>query len=333
MKNQIEYIPVTAENEAMCSVFESLMYAYISEMNEHSHRPLPQAFQKKWIDSILAIQGDADRHLELCLIQNAPMGFLYGKVDHAEHHGYVKPGYGYIMEFYVQPDYRRKGYGTAMFRRLEDLFRQDGVERMYLTADPVTGRPFWEAMGFVGANEKSPENQLEIYEKSVSFGVSSSFAWEKTQIGQPGKDEIPITVETVTDLDDDQLIQLEKCFLQEIGESILTEEKKTRLLQAIRCGDITFFLAKQGCRAVGMCSVARCYSTFSCSKIGVLDDFFVEPEFRRKGVARMLTRAAQAWCGENGIASLSVCCAPCDAEMYRALGFEVKLGETLAFLP
>ena len=73
------------------------------------------------------------------------------------------------MEFYVRPEHRRYGYGTEMFRRLEKLFYEDGAKMMYLTADPVTGRPFWEAVGFVSTNEKSPENKLFIYEKPISL--------------------------------------------------------------------------------------------------------------------------------------------------------------------
>ena len=38
------------------------------------------------------------------------------------------------------------------------------------------------------------------------------------------------------------------------------------------------------------------------------------------------------WCRERGIASLTVTCAPCDEGMYRALGFDTPLGQTLAHL-
>lgn len=71
------------------------------------------------------------------------------------------------MEYYVIPEYRRKGYGKAMFERIESLFRSHGVQRMYLTADPVTGKPFWEALGFQRTGETSPENGLYIYEKDI----------------------------------------------------------------------------------------------------------------------------------------------------------------------
>mgnify|MGYP004568244097 CR=1 FL=1 len=96
---------------------------------------------------------------------------------------------------------------------------------------------------------------------------------------------------------------------------------------------ITFFAAEQGGRAVGMCSVSRCWSTFSCGWTAALEDFYVEPAFRKKGIARLLAGAAQRWCAEQGIASLTVCCAPCDEGMYRALGFSEPLGRTLACLP
>ena len=58
----------------------------------------------------------------------------------------------------------------------------------------------------------------------------------------------------------------------------------------------------------------------------------LEPDFRGKGAARLLAQAARDWCREEGIASLTVTCAPCDEGMYRALGFDTPLGRTLAHL-
>lgn len=169
MDNQIKYVQVTADNEKLCNAFKSLMVPYIAEIDEHSDSPFPEEFQQKWINSVIAMQGPQDRHLELCYVGNSLVGFLYGKIDHEDHKGFIKPGYGYIMEFYVCPQYRRKGYGKRMFLHMEHLFRNDGAKRMYLTADPVTGKPFWEVMGFVNTGELSPENKLNIYEKDVFY--------------------------------------------------------------------------------------------------------------------------------------------------------------------
>lgn len=93
---------------------------------------------------------------------------------------------------------------------------------------------------------------------------------------------------------------------------------------------IIFFVAKQLGRPIGIYSVIPCFSTFACRNCGVFDDFFVEPAFRRQGIARLLTRAAQNWCGEQNYASLTVGCADCDTAMYRSLGFDVKFGTMLA---
>ena len=79
-----------------------------------------------------------------------------------------------------------------------------------------------------------------------------------------------------------------------------------------------------------MCSVARCYSTFTCADMGVYEDFYVEPAFRGNGLARRLAEAAQAWCSKSGIASLTVCCAPYDEKMYQSLDFSLPLGSTFA---
>jgi len=145
-------------------------------------------------------------------------------------------------------------------------------------------------------------------------------------------DKTPFTVEVLCNPAECRLFELEDDFKKSIGEEPLTDEKQKLLMRAIEEGRITFFVAKQSGRAVGICSVAKCYSTFSCSDTGVFEDFYIEPAFRGKGVARKLAEAAQAWCRDNGISSLTVCCAPCDEKMYRSLGFDTHLGTTLAHI-
>ena len=110
----------------------------------------------------------------------------------------------------------------------------------------------------------------------------------------------------------------------------MDDEKLSRLTRAVREERLTFLLALRGTRAVGMCSVAPCFSTFACRENAAFDDFFVEPVFRRQGAARLLAQAALDWCRERGYASLTVGCSPGDAAMYRSLGFATELGTLLA---
>lgn len=141
-----------------------------------------------------------------------------------------------------------------------------------------------------------------------------------------------VMVEILKIPQDHRLWELENSYLSEIDEEEMSEQNWKRLVQAIRDERIVFFMARCGERAVGMCSVSKCFSTFSCADTGVFEDFFIEPAFRGKGVARRLAEAAQNWCCKNGMASLTVCCAPCDEAMYKALGFDVRLGSTYACL-
>ena len=217
----------------------------------------------------------------------------------------------FIMEYCVYPEFRGNGTGKECARILLDWARENGALYAELNHGGNQRRHFWENVGFIenGADE-----------------------WGEPLMILPPAEDAPITIEVLSDPEDWQLKKLENGFLKEIGEEPATEEKQEQLAQAVRDGKITFFVAKRGYRAVGMCSVAKCFSTFSCTDTGVFDDFYIEPVFRKKGVTRKLAKAAQDWCKENGLASLTVTCASCDKGMYQALGFDTQLGYTFAHI-
>lgn len=185
--------------------------------------------------------------------------------------------------------------------------------------------------------------RMILYEKRTCMEgprllILQIFLWrnpmnEQNLRGEAPREQLrPVTVEVLTDPDNSRLPELENSYLAEIGEAPLSANGLERLKEAVRAGKIVIFLAKSGNHTVGMCSVSTSFSTFSCGEVGTFDDFFVEPAFRKQGVARLLARAAQDWCAQRGIASLTVCCAPCDEEMYRALGFHLPLGRCFAHL-
>ena len=219
----------------------------------------------------------------------------------------------FVEEFCVLPEFRGSGTGRACAKVLLRWAEAHGAHYAELNygSDPRRLR-FWQSVGFQknGADE-----------------------WGDPLLLLPPQETLPFTVEVLSDPEDWQLKKLENGYLQEIGEEALTEEKQKRLSAAIREGKITFFLAKRGYRAVGMCSVVRCFSTFACADNAVLEDFYVEPIFRKQGIARQLAETARRRCVEWGIASLTVCCAPCDEKMYQSLGFTVPLGRAFACLP
>ncbi|WP_294551419.1 GNAT family N-acetyltransferase [uncultured Pseudoflavonifractor sp.] len=216
----------------------------------------------------------------------------------------------FLCEFCVFPEFRGNGAGTKCGECFLSWAKSMGAAYVELNCDTPQRQRFWGRLGFRknGADE-----------------------WGMPLMLLPPEEELPIHIERLTGGGDWQLKKLENGFLREIGEDVLTEEKKRRLEQAVSDGRITYFLAKRGYRAVGMCSVTAAFSTFACGNVGIFEDFYIEPVFRGKGIARMLAEAAQKWCRENGVASLSVTCAPCDEQMYQALGFHIPLGRTYAY--
>lgn len=147
--------------------FTALMRRYGPEISAHTGRPLADEMLAHWTAGIIRQTVSADRLVEVCLDGEKPIGFLYGKIDREGDRGYSRPEWGYIMEFYVIPERRREGLGRQMSQRMEAFFSGKGVSSVYLTADPITGKPFWQAVGYQATGEFSPENDQEIFEKQL----------------------------------------------------------------------------------------------------------------------------------------------------------------------
>ncbi len=138
----------------------------------------------------------------------------------------------------------------------------------------------------------------------------------------------PVVIRSMEASQIDALWELQLRYKAEIGEDEPRAEDKERLARAMEAGQILFFCAWGGSKPVGCCSVTKGFSTFDYRPSGVLEDFYIRPEYRRRGIARALVETAVR---QSGVSSLTVGCADCDLGMYRALGFTVPLGKLLAY--
>ena len=161
---KVSFVPVRNGKISACD-FKSLMLLYAPEIDGHQNRKTPPEVLSKWVDSIVKMSDDTNSFLELCYFGETAVGFCYGKIDRPHRKGCIRPDWGYVMEFYVLPEYRRKGLGKRMYLRLQDFFNSKDTAGIYLTSDPVTGKPFWGAMGFIATGEISANNNQEIFEK------------------------------------------------------------------------------------------------------------------------------------------------------------------------
>lgn len=78
-------------------------------------------------------------------------------------------------------------------------------------------------------------------------------------------------------------------------------EAATKFLQErFEQKDSTIFLALKGEKAIGFTQLYPSFSSVSMRRIWILNDLFVEEDFRKKGVARLLMSAAEKFARETG---------------------------------
>ena len=188
----------------------------------------------------------------------------------------------FLLEFSVFPEFRGNGTGKSCAEAFLAWASKQGAAYVELNFGGLESRSrFWQRIGFL------PNGRDE---------------WGEPLMILPPKEEKPVTVELFRDFGDYwQLLKLLNGYLVEIGEDILSDEKVEKLKKAVTEEKIFFFLAKREGRAVGMCSVSLCFSTFACQAVGSFEDFYVEPAFRKKGIAGKLALAAQDWCKKQEV--------------------------------
>jgi len=126
----------------------------------------------------------------------------------------------------------------------------------------------------------------------------------------------------------EELKALQRAYKAAIGEDAPSDADFESLRKAVEHGFIHFYGCVCEGKLAACCSVCITYSTFNYAKSGIFEDFYILPEYRRKGIARKL--AAYAY-EQSKVSSLTVGCADCDVEMYKTIGFTIPLGNMLAF--
>ena len=125
-----------------------------------------------------------------------------------------------------------------------------------------------------------------------------------------------------------ELVDLQTAYKSEIGEECPDKSDFESLMNAIEQGKINFYGCICDGKLVACCSICLNYSTYNYGTAGVFEDFYILPAYRHKGIARKLVKFAYA---NSGVDTMSVGCADCDIGMYNALGFNMPLGNMLAY--
>lgn len=148
---KIEFVLVSANNPDKCSDFMKLGYEYMKEIaSDYSLQA-----HENFLNSIVNKLNENNRWLILLEVDNISVGFVHAKIDKEE-----RIDWGYIMEFYIHPCYRRNGLGTNLYDFIKQKFIHCGIKDVWLTAHKISGEPFWFALGFIDTGEIENEQKI-----------------------------------------------------------------------------------------------------------------------------------------------------------------------------
>ena len=121
-----------------------------------------------WLTGRIKIQGQRDTmHFELIYSNESLVGFAMYSIDLGGIKGIIDTGFGYIMELYIVPEFRRKGIASKVFAHMENILQNQGALQIYLTPDSSSGVPFWKTVGFRDCGKTDPDNKMPIYIKDL----------------------------------------------------------------------------------------------------------------------------------------------------------------------
>lgn len=116
----------------------------------------------KLLDLIVRQTREGLIHIFLAEEDGQSIGFSICQIDRPESDWCKRPGWGFIREFYIHPDFRRRGLGSQLARHTETALKNLGAERLYLTSG--TAKIFWQSCGWHLTGETCT-NDLPVLEK------------------------------------------------------------------------------------------------------------------------------------------------------------------------
>lgn len=149
-------------------VFKELLDKYLKEIFEENDVIISEDLVNQGLVEIIGnLESDLRIWVYLCYEGEKAIGFVIAQIDEIGAQWCLKPGYGLIREFYITPEYRRKGLGKEMYLFMEEILRKEAVKIIYLTTDTAVGIGFWQSQGYKFTGEICSLNNSGVFEKAL----------------------------------------------------------------------------------------------------------------------------------------------------------------------
>lgn len=142
-ETSIGFERVDTKNEEAVTAFCSLCIDYLAVIMPDRSVEQRRTFRQSMLDR----QREPDRWLILLRHEGNAIGFVHAKIDRDE-----RPGWGYILEFYVVPEMRRTGMGRLLYGHIAEIFRARAISQVWLSSHPKA-EIFWQSVGFHDTGE------------------------------------------------------------------------------------------------------------------------------------------------------------------------------------
>ncbi|MGE6631034.1 GNAT family N-acetyltransferase [Bacillus sp. NPDC077027] len=119
-----------------------------------------------------------------------------------------------------------------------------------------------------------------------------------------------------------KLFNLYRMFYEQTSD---LEGAKDYIKERLENEDSVIFVVKNNQRYVGFTQLYPTFSSISMKKAWILNDLFVDPEARKKGIGEMLLHKAKDYAIETGAKSISLSTAPDNfsaQRLYKKNGYE-----------
>ena len=136
MSNTIKFVDASHMRE----MFHKLYKAYSEELSQYSVSLLNEPMTEELIDERYFYDVQLNKYF--IETDNKTIGFII--LQYVDTYFGVTSPVWYIVEFYIVPEYRRKGYGEAAFGFFLDFYKKDFF--YYVLKENLSAKRFWERM-------------------------------------------------------------------------------------------------------------------------------------------------------------------------------------------
>lgn len=136
MGSVIRFHRISGIGDPLAPVFKLFAESYLKEIGESE-------LGEGSVEESLVLQKEPRRWLLIVEIEGEYAGFVHAKIDKEE-----RPGWGYVIEFYVAPNCRCHGLGRTMWEEVRVRLALAGAKYIWLSAVKKAEK-FWSEQGFV----------------------------------------------------------------------------------------------------------------------------------------------------------------------------------------